>query len=543
MKKKKTEGLNPLVHIQNIPYRYDIMDQPNSQPMAFVAAPTKEKPYHHIFLNKYQAQKTYEESWVKDAISFDDYCGALTAHEVFHVKFETFSKTSQLAKNDLWKTIDNIFEDSRIEYRGVWHFPIYSHPIHLLLASIRYKADFSHVGSKDNPVLQEIDQDMNTLFHLVRFGVILPESNQEFVNFALPLAITSRRSSRAEIIKAANAVYYYLEQIAYKDESVRNKLSQTKGVLVPISKEQMEKLLRSKSLSLSDDDGDGEGLPVQVMQSPVLDAAREELRPLVSPSAGAGASNTTVKVEKVGNEFVQQTLAQFWTEKEALRRCLRLLFTKKKRVKAYDGDLAVKHQMDAFLGVLAGDDQKKHYLVTKPMIPDIEFGIFQDVSGSTALFKVFFAQLSVILHAAIEETPGANSLHISFSDDAQIEKSFSQKIYDSNIHPRIAGGTQFESAIDLLKNITFRAKQRLIFVVTDGEFYGHKYLETMEQLRREKGLLFILVKVTEEGKVTDAVRAEPITYIGPSRLPLYESSLRAFPRLFYALLVKRLFRS
>lgn len=557
--------LDPLSHIQHVAYKYERINKKELDAVAFVTRPTEIEPYHHIVINESMASQLHKASWVRDVMTLEEYIGGLTAHEVFHILLETFGYASELEGNPLWKTIDNILEDSRIEHQGTALFPVYARYIDLLLSSIQHEVDLTKVETKDGVVPEKINRHMKTLFHLVRFGVVLPESDPDFVRFLFPLALTSKRANRKDLLLASNAVYYYLEEEARSDPQFIKSLSNATSKQRSISRKELEEILQAASLLPANNPLDSAGnsqsgkmvgqnakentgsgkdgnKPVQVMQSSVTDAVKEQLLPkMVVPLAGAG--NTTVKTENDGNEFVQQTIARYPGEVNELSRSLRHLFEKLKRVKAYDGELSVVRQQQAYLDVLMGNDESDYYLVNKPMVPDLEAVIGQDVSGSTDDMKEFFSACSVLIHTAMEQTPGVRSIHIDWSDDAVIRKTFEQSVMESAIHPRIVGGTQLEALLDLVENqITFKAKRRLLFVITDGGFYGDRYWPTMERLMVQKGITPVLVQVDEEGSIDDILNDEPINFIGPMELPLYHCTLRTLAQLFYSVVARELFR-
>lgn len=554
--------LQPLLHLQDVPYKYERNRAKDGKHVAFVTRPTKEQPFHHIVINDFVAEKILQRSWVKRVLTLEDYVGALTAHEVFHILYGTFEYTCDLEKNPLFQVIDNILEDARIEHFGTSEFSIYARFIDLLLSSIRHEVDLSKVEAESGEVSKKIDQCMKSFFHLVRFGVVLPESDPDFIRFVFPLVLSAKRCSRSDVIIAGRAVYYYLLELAKNDPKFLKSLQNAEAKVVAITREELEEILKSASiisggnpLQVEVGDGkagnmqsqekgvDGKKKGLQIMESSVLEAVKGELLPLIDPQKNAGKGNSTVDTSNGGNEFVQQTVARYPDEIIELCRSLRHLFEKFRRVKAYDGELAVIRQQEAYTDTLLGNDERDYYLINKRMVPDLDAVVGQDVSGSTDSFKDVFSACSVMIHAAMEQTPGVRSVHVDWSDDAKIMKTFGQKLLESTLHPRTAGGTQLEALLQLVEEgIEFRAKRRLLFVVTDGGFYGDEWYQQMEGLMQTKGVTPILVQVDEEGSVDDVLNAEPIQFLGRLSLPLYHCSLRTLPQLFYVVVARELFR-
>ena len=171
-----------------------------------------------------------------------------------------------------------------------------------------------------------------------------------------------------------------------------------------------------------------------------------------------------------------------------------------KIIDAYDGDVNLKKQQEAYLASKTAEESKVYQYYLRRKV-SVDIMILRDVSGSTYRFEREYAEALVEILAAVNNFDGIRTLVIDFEGGAKVRKSFTDKAEQTSIVPLSGGGTNLLPAVRLLQEQALKGKRRLLFLLSDGE------INDCEQAEKELAAycrqnLIELVKITfdEEDK-------------------------------------------
>lgn len=94
-----------------------------------------------------------------------------------------------------------------------------------------------------------------------------------------------------------------------------------------------------------------------------------------------------------------------------------------KIIGAYDGDVNLKKQQEAYLASKTAEESRvyQYYLRRKG---SVDIMIIRDVSGSTYRFEREYAEALIEILAAVNNFDGIRTLVIDFEGGAKVRKSF-----------------------------------------------------------------------------------------------------------------------
>ncbi|WP_443935722.1 vWA domain-containing protein, partial [Phascolarctobacterium faecium] len=151
-------------------------------------------------------------------------------------------------------------------------------------------------------------------------------------------------------------------------------------------------------------------------------------------------------------------------------------FTAMKIIAAYDGDVNLKKQQEAYLASKTGEESKVYQYYLKRRV-SVDIMILRDVSGSTYRFEREYAEAIVEILAAVNNFEGIRTLVIDFESGAVLRKSFDMKVEQTSIVPLSGGGTNMLPAVQLLEEQKLKGRRRLLFVLSDGEINDREAAE------------------------------------------------------------------
>lgn len=181
------------------------------------------------------------------------------------------------------------------------------------------------------------------------------------------------------------------------------------------------------------------------------------------------------------NKVIRENAKQIFKMEQLFRK----VFTKMKSVNFFDGDVNLMKQQEAYLASITKEDAKvyQYYKLKKV---DVDVVILRDVSGSTVPFMTQYAKVTCMFLAAVNNIPGIRTMQIDFADKAKVNKRFEEQIEMATVGPIAAGGTQLMPALNELKNVKFKGKLKLMFIISDGEIYDNTQAEaTLNELRKQ----------------------------------------------------------
>ena len=461
-----------------------------------------------IMLMMDKIRALYDGSWIKGKVHFAELKMGFLIHEVAHIKYNSWSCESHyLQNNELFRYVDHLLEDARIEYAMTLEHPSYARYLHWCLASVRDKLELELSGA----VLEELDKYTSQLFFLSRFGAVLPDSDPAFINFCLPTLLQSQRSERFGEVIAAKAVTFWLqdwleEQNANSPgadggEGLPNENS-VKGIRVAMTKADIAEIESSEVVANSNemvivvldaervqDTGDAEiSLDGSVLND-MEDSASD-------PSGMSSAPGELIIVEK-GNSFYRATLAKFEPVIEDMRQIWKRCFDRPMMAPAFEGDLNIKRQMDAYMNSMLGDEGED-FLVMKRLKKSLDLVVLRDISGSTMGIKNEYAESMIIFLASAEDVGEVRTASIDFSANHIVTKGFDDTLKGSRIYPRSETSTNMGSALDEIRKWNWRAKNRIVVIITDGGISDSRYCDKIkEELNTEANVRFISIDVRE----------------------------------------------
>jgi hypothetical protein len=455
------KNINPFSLLDG--YLYSFVESDTEKEMAYCVVEKnmpdeKEKKTYSIYMNKSMARKFYSLSWssIEKKFSFDAFYGGLLIHEISHIVTGSFTATLPL-HNGVIDHIHNTLLDSQSEYGISVMYPGVLPFLRVTLTTLDYYLNLN----APTPKLKELEKKMKTLFHFVRFGVVLPESDEEFVQFLFPLLLSSKRGTAQNVVACTTLIYEYLT----KDMSL-------------IEKEQIQKSLTSVGVITADAKEFLEKAD-QALPSPLFDAIKN--------GKIAGIGKTIVSTQNAGSDFYQRTIKKH----AKLIRILRELFQKRldkyQYVPSAEGDLNLQKQQEAYAASFVNEYPLVYgYQRKKRTTLDVAIG--RDCSGSIWENKQEFAELTIVLMAALAKLDGIRSAQIDFDDSAETNLEFDQPIDENTIEPNAGGGTFLTPLYREAQKMKWRAQKRVLLIITDGDESDEQEASQKERELQKEGV-------------------------------------------------------
>jgi hypothetical protein len=435
----------------------EYLDTP-SEVCGYVMIDPDERPnqIHHIKIFPQKCREIFQASQLYGLVPYKFFEMAILIHEFAHVMGDTFLYDYPL-DNYISQYIRNVLTDAHDEYWLMMERPGYSSYPQLALSCIKWTTPPEISGTA-------LENNLSTLFHMARFGVILPGADADFVSFCLPLVLSSLRGDTQNSIACGMAIYEYLQQKANKsglqsqqDMKNANVYGQQSQQAVDIAA--MQQLAASPQLiATANHDAVGDILSAK-------DGDQQQIQSLAKLAGTDGPP--PLELDK-NDAFYTDTLMQYGDLIANLRTMLTARKQKIYRVPGFDGELSPKKYTQAFLDSLIGEERRTQYLLKKSLL-SMEVLVFGDVSWSTEDFQVLYARAKVVFLAALEDFPGVETGLINFNSFYSIVQRFGQELRKTRLYPEASGGTVLLPALQVAqKEYTWKAKDRFTLIITDG---------------------------------------------------------------------------
>jgi len=403
----------------------------------------------------------------------------LLYHEVAHIRFDSFKNLK--ANDSLHHWIDNVIEDTRVEYNMSFDYPYVAKYIALVLIATK-----NHIMTDALEDNAEIEQLTTNFLRMVRLNIIPDGCDEEFAEFCLPRILLARRSNRLKSSKIVEELYNYMS-LSIEDPS-------------RVAPEEFDPYKQDKQDGDSGEPQDGqggggsgekgeetegkqgegqpddiEGQEEQQEATQTDNGKQERIEKLLEQlsSEGIGGRDGGKGVDDVidelkgSNDFVRTTVAQNSDLVKKVNKAFSEIFTKNCNIAVKDGDLNIKRMQDAYLNEMVGEEGYDYHKMHKRETA-FDCVILRDVSGSVDKVKEKYATITCILVAALQELHKTNVAVIDFGGSVNLTKQFDQPLIKSAINPKAGGGTPLCEALIKLNEMSFKHKTKLVVIVTDG---------------------------------------------------------------------------
>jgi len=427
-----------------------------------------------IKINKKLALSMFASSILFGKIPSDWFLAGLMYHEVAHILYDSLTVTVK-ERTQLFEYISNVLLDAQIEYQISKDFPEAAKYIRYVLIGLRRDCDM-HTLEKIKGG-QEIIKLKDTFFYLSRFGVVLKDSDKMFVDFFVPLLLSAERNKVQNVYDAAQAVYEYMFATA-DSEDLRERMTK---VVATRGQTQQSDL---KALDEAGDQLVASGLKeaIEEMQNQGNQDAQKGDK---ANGTHAGHDGPQIELEEQDDAFYRSVVTKHKEKIIHIRNAIKRKMNQIIEVPAFEGELAVQYQQQAYVDSFTGDENEIYFV---PMLAahSIDHLLIRDISGSTGSFSTEYAEASVILHAALQDMMLIRDAHIDFSDNGVVLLDFDKPLRSARIHPRVEGGTVINDSYEKALKMDWKGVSKLINVITDGDIYGG--YQDLEAKLKDKGI-------------------------------------------------------
>jgi hypothetical protein len=464
---------------------------------ASVETDTTQRP-HNIYLIKHYTQKAQE---LLDATPFTgvlplhnfQFCAEV--HEVSHVLGDYFDYDPKI-KNWVFNHVDNIFADDNNENLLMRTYPDYARYIQIILSCLKWDTP----GVLENTSLKI---DLQTLFLMVRFSVIRPGADIDFVRFAFPNMLSARRGNRLNMLDASYAIYSYLETKSKQSVEGAKAWKVAKGLpsdgptggqnQAALDADDIDRIMNGEPFT------DSANLD---MLKAALDAQRSGDTTILTQGQLAGLDGPRPKKNEVTSEFYDQTVFMYPEEITELHNAFVTHKYRWVQVPAFEGELGRKRRQ-AFKDMKMGVERRTR-VGRKQIPPYLRLGLLPDVSSSTEQFKIPYMRAVVCLLAALEGVYDVQSALAIFNSYYEVLMEFGDDISKTQIQPQASGGTVLHPLLQ--KEVAFwdfSGRDNILIVVTDGDimYWDTTVLEELYALHAN-GVKIILIQIVTNAAIT-----------------------------------------
>ena len=220
-----------------------------------------------------------------------------------------------------------------------------------------------------------------------------------------------------------------------------------------------------------------------------------EITPVWEQKAAAAGTAGSMSVLKVFSE-----VRKYRREIGELEYIFKQSFTSMKIIGAYDGDVNLKKQQEAYLASKTAEESRVYQYYLRRKV-SVDIMIIRDVSGSTYRFEREYAEALIEILAAVNNFDGIRTLIIDFEGGAKVRKSFIDKAEQTSIVPLSGGGTNLLPAVRLLQEQVLKGKRRLLFLLSDGEINDREQAEReLNDYCRRNQIELVKITFDEEDK-------------------------------------------
>ena len=320
----------------------------------------------------------------------------------------------------------------------------------------------------------------------LKYGIIEPQGDSSFYDFMVPLALTAVRTELQNLIVVTDLLTEWLQGLRMTSE------------ITPVWEQRAAAAGTAGSMSM---------LKVFSEEELCESVRKEHIRELKAKMQNAASQ--TGKLAGVGrmvsrsgdtSQFFLDTVRKYRREIGELEYIFKQSFTSMKIIGAYDGDVNLKKQQEAYLASKTAEESRVYqYYLRRKVLVDIM--IIRDVSGSTYRFEREYAEALIEILAAVNNFDGIRTLVIDFEGGAKVRKSFIDKAEQTSIVPLSGGGSNLLPAVRLLQEQVLKGKRRLLFLLSDGEINDREQAEReLNDYCRRNQIEMVKITFDEEDK-------------------------------------------
>ena len=471
---------------------------------------------------------------IKDPVMRDVVESGLLVHEGYEIVFGEIEKRNKIVESkkslnkSFYHTLDNILGDVYIEAKGESKYPAFAKYLSTMLSRLQVltiqdqplkpKTDMEKAidelikkaGIKVNPALLKT---LAAFYQAVRFGEVqlklIDQEVEKDLSFIVPRVFVARRGeSMDDVMERVDEIYHYLDKkygippelrielkfmvpgkgganedgkdgqcqggkAGDKEDDKGQKTIGTINILPWKNKEQIDKAAKDamKEASAKLDRIKREGSPGGLL-------------------GGPDHAQLTQPTER-DVQFYMSTISKHYDTIARLQAFFKRLSGKRGFVPSMEGDLNLKPSslqqayMDSFS---PGGDERPHYLVPRPSIPDIDLVMALDQSGSTYGTSPLFSEVSICVLEAAKRVGKIRTGVVGFGDGIRVMKDFWEPVEAGRFFPQSDGGTPMAEGLDQALRFNWRrggSIRRVLVLATDGyPDDWHKVDRPVEDLKR-----------------------------------------------------------
>ena len=301
----------------------------------------------------------------------------------------------------------------------------------------------------------------------LKYGIIEPQGDSSFYDFMVPLALTAVRTELQNLIVVTD-----LQKAAAAGTAG------SMSMLKVLSEEELCEIVRKEH--------------IRELKAKMQNAASQ-----TGKLAGVGRM-----VSRSGDtsQFFLDTVRKYRREIGELEYIFKQSFTSMKIIGAYDGDVNLKKQQEAYLASKTAEESRVYQYYLRRKV-SVDIMIIRDVSGSTYRFEREYAEALIEILAAVNNFDGIRTLVIDFEGGAKVRKSFIDKAEQTSIVPLSGGGSNLLPAVRLLQEQVLKGKRRLLFLLSDGEINDREQAEReLNDYCRRNHIEMVKITFDEEDK-------------------------------------------
>lgn len=420
-----------------------------------------------ILYNNKNIQDLY--LYVDEKIDYELFFNIFIAHEISHIKYESFllydllhNKLSESNLNNkncnVLKIIFNIIEDARIENRLSNQYMLFSKYFNFLLSLLKqYIVSINKDTSNENFVNDYIDM----LYSIVRYKDYNVK-DKEFLNLVLPL---TRKTCYTNMLNEQIAtyiaiIYTYISQ--RYEEKYKEELKEMNDKIV-------EKIIKSQD---TDD-----------KINKIYDSIQKD--------------KTIYKVNTENNIKILNTIKDNTDKINKMYNLFKLLLTKFNKFNNYEGEVNLLKQQQLYIDSFTKDENKNYYNNKKSIIK-LDVILLRDVSGSIGSNLDIYYESIIILLAALNQIETIRTYQADFETFYHINKEFDDKFENSKIVPRASGGTILLNLLQYIDtNIINYNNKTIVIILTDGQYLNKDICDKLIFDMKTKNVSIIEMFVTD----------------------------------------------
>lgn len=393
----------------------------------------------------------------------------LLLHEIAHINEGSFEVSIGLKDidNKLVKTLYNLLEDARVEYRMQLKYPNTADYFKILI-EIANKEPVAESLKLEN----EYTKFFNAIYKFIRMDII-DEELIDLMTFLLPIKNRLSYCNSKECLELSTWLYEYMmyyNKDIYKEKEKKKKLN-----------EQLCEKDRRLENMMSRDNTIGEIISR-------LEEVEEKENSNKKQNSEIEASILTNKANIID-----------------MKSSFKLMFESLSFNNTYEGELNLAKQQQAYMCSITNDDEENYFEIKKKYNIEFDFVLVRDVSVSIKSNRKEYYDSTISILTSLEDFKNVKTSCIYFSDDCNVEKTIQEDLISSEIKDIILNGTNMLSVFPVLQKLEHKSKKRFILILTDGETeYKEQCQEKINDLKKESDNVIIILHIGD-GRVSSLV--------------------------------------